>query len=115
MQIKKSVCMWCHNHCQVQITIENGRLVKQEANADHPHAENIARNAVNACLKARNAAEYFHHPDRLNFLLKRAGEKGEGKWEQISWEQAFDEIAGKLKDIIERYGPEAVATSSGTG
>ncbi|MFH2011083.1 MAG: molybdopterin-dependent oxidoreductase [Pseudomonadota bacterium] len=115
MQIKKSVCMWCHNHCQVQLTIKNGRLVKQEANADHPRAEKISRNAVNACLKARKAAEYFHHPDRLNFPLKRAGEKGEGKWEQISWEQALDEIAGKLKDIIERYGPEAVSTSSGTG
>lgn len=46
--------------------------------------------------------------------MKRIGEKGEGKWQQISWEQALDEVAAKIAEIRDKYGPEAVATSSGT-
>lgn len=47
--------------------------------------------------------------------MKRVGERGEGKWEKISWEQALDEIAEKLKAIKRDYGAEAVATTGGTG
>ncbi|MFC1943802.1 molybdopterin-dependent oxidoreductase, partial [Chloroflexota bacterium] len=59
--------------------------------------------------------EYFYHPTRLNFPQKRVGEKGEGKWQRISWDQALDEIADKLKEIISKYGPEAICRSTGTG
>ncbi|MFC1816672.1 molybdopterin-dependent oxidoreductase, partial [Thermodesulfobacteriota bacterium] len=43
------------------------------------------------------------------------GEKGEGKWQQISWDQALDEVAGKMKDLITKYGPETVGSTTGTG
>jgi len=56
----------------------------------------------------------MYHPDRVNFPLKRAGKKGEGKWQIISWEQAFDEIAEKLQGIKEQYGGEALAGVKGT-
>ncbi|MDH4208152.1 MAG: molybdopterin-dependent oxidoreductase, partial [Anaerolineae bacterium] len=46
----------------------------------------------------------MYHPDRLKFPMKRAGEKGEGKWQQISWDQALDEIAAKAQDIKDNYG-----------
>ncbi len=67
-----------------------------------------------ACLRLRGAKEGFYHPERVNFPLKRAGERGEGKWQRISWEQAFDEIAEGLKGIIGKYGPEAIAATTGT-
>lgn len=46
---------------------------------------------------------------------KRVGEKGEGRWQRIPWDQALDEIAAKISEIKQKYGPEALATSSGTG
>jgi len=55
----------------------------------------------------------FDHPNRLTKPLKRIGERGEGKWQEISWPQAMDEIAEKLKAVIHQYGPEGLAVSSG--
>jgi len=113
-EIKKSVCMGCHSHCSVEAHIKDGRLEKIEEVKDSPDAEQ-ARTVVRACPRARAAPEWLYHPDRLNYPLKRTGERGEGKWQVISWEQALDEIAEKLNEIKERYGAEAIATSSGTG
>jgi anaerobic selenocysteine-containing dehydrogenase len=114
VEIKKSVCMWCHIHCLVAARIRNGRLESFEENQDAPGAER-ARAVVRACPRARAAAEWLYHPDRLNYPLKRAGDKGEGKWQVIPWERALDEIAEELKSIKEGYGAEAIATSCGTG
>jgi anaerobic selenocysteine-containing dehydrogenase len=46
--------------------------------------------------------------------MKRSGERGEGKWERISWDEALDTIADKMKEVREKYGPEAIALGSGT-
>ncbi len=111
---RNSTCMWCHAHCAVTAKIKDGRLVELDANLNHPHAK-LFTPTVRSCMRARAAAEYFYHPDRLSFPKKRAGERGEGKWQQISWDQALDEIAARLKPIINQYGPEAVVNTSGTG
>ncbi len=111
---KNATCMWCHSHCAVTARIEDGKLTGIDANANHPHAK-LFTPVVRSCLRAMAAVEYFYHPDRLHFPLKRVGEKGEGKWERIPWDQALDEIAGKMRQTIDRYGPEAIANTSGTG
>ncbi|MBW1937049.1 MAG: molybdopterin-dependent oxidoreductase, partial [Deltaproteobacteria bacterium] len=67
------------------------------------------------CPRRRNVIEYFYHPARLNYPLKRSGARGENKWQKITWEQAFEEIASRMKEIIAKHGPEAIATTSGTG
>jgi thiosulfate reductase/polysulfide reductase chain A len=113
-EIRKSVCMWCHIHCLVEAKIRNGRLEGVEENKDAPGADEI-KAIVMACPRARAAAEWLYHPDRLNYPLRRTGNRGEGKWGVIPWEQALDEIAEKLKDIKDKYGAEAIATSTGTG
>jgi anaerobic selenocysteine-containing dehydrogenase len=59
--------------------------------------------------------QYAYHPDRLTRPLKRAGERGEGKWQEISWDKAFDLIEEKLGKIREEFGPESVIFSMGTG
>lgn len=66
------------------------------------------------CDRKRRAMEWMYHPDRLNFPLKRAGERGQGKWQVISWDQAFDEIAEKLLELKGKYGPETLAGVKGT-
>lgn len=112
-EIKHAICMWCHNHCRVGVRLENGKLVKVVEDESHPHAQSY-RPVVRSCARARNAAEWFYHPDRLGYPLKRRGERGEGRWEKVTWKQALDEIAAKLSEIKEKYGPEAIASSSGT-
>jgi anaerobic selenocysteine-containing dehydrogenase len=124
IEIKRSQCFWCHDKCRVALHIRNGRLEKQTADItpvnrvykdETSYEVELLKRRVTACSRARNAAEWYYHPDRLKFPKKRTGERGEGKWEQISWDQALDEIAAKLADIKAKYGAEAVATSSGTG
>ena len=53
-----------------------------------------------------------NHKDRLTKPLKRVGERGEDRWEEISYEQAMDEIASKLAAITQKYGPESFAVST---
>jgi anaerobic selenocysteine-containing dehydrogenase/NADPH-dependent glutamate synthase beta subunit-like oxidoreductase len=67
------------------------------------------------CPRRAGAEEFIYHPDRVRFPLKRIGERGENKWQRITWEQALDEIADQLKNIKERYGPESLMITSGTG
>jgi thiosulfate reductase/polysulfide reductase chain A len=114
MDVKPNVCHFCHNHCAVEVTVKDGwRVEGMAANPRHFQFER-QKIVVQSCQKARNVSEWFHHPDRLSYPKKRVGEKGEGKWQQISWSQAFDEIAAKLEELREKYGAETLATSSGT-
>ena len=50
------------------------------------------------CAKIMALPQLVNHPDRLQYPMRRVGEKGEGKWQTISWDQAFDEIAEKLNN-----------------
>jgi len=59
--------------------------------------------------------QYVYHPDRLTRPLKRVGERGEGKWKEISWNEAFDLIEERLGGIREKFGAESVVFSMGTG
>ena len=110
--IKKANCIWCKGECGVLAYVKDGRLVKLEEDPDFPKK---VWPPTKGCVRFKAAAEYFYHPHRLNFPLKRVGQKGEGKWQQISWVQALDEIANRLKTIIGNYGGEAVAWNMGTG
>jgi anaerobic selenocysteine-containing dehydrogenase len=70
--------------------IENDRVVKETGDPDHP----LTRGAI--CERGRLMADHVHHPQRLNYPLKRAGEKGGGQWQKLTWDQALDEVAEKL-------------------
>ena len=113
VEIKRTICMWCHNHCKVAVHISNGRLIKVEENPEHRLGSLYSR-TVRSCPRAIAAADWFHHPDRLGYPRKRVGERGEGKWQTIPWEQALNEIAERLDAIRQMYGAESIATTSGT-
>ncbi len=112
VEVKRVICKGCHGQCRLAVYVRNNRLEKVEEDKDYPLE--MFRIASRPCLRRMAAAEIVYHPDRVNYPLKRAGERGEGKWQQISWEQALDEIAAKLKEIKASYGAEAVATAGGT-
>ena len=113
-ETKKVVCIQCHSACRVAAEIEDGRLIRVGPDMEFPKAE-LFESIVRGCPRANAITDYFYHKDRLNYPLKRIGAKGENKWAQISWEQAMDEIAEKVSVIVNKYGPEAIASTTGTG
>ena len=94
--------------------MEDGKIRKLES-ADYP-GDPTARSI---CLKGLSNGRVVYHPDRLKYPLKRVGDRGEGKWQRITWDEAFDAIASKLLEVKEKYGPESVkviaASSSHVG
>jgi len=67
------------------------------------------------CIKGQAYDEFVYHPDRLKYPMKRSGERGEGKWQRITWDQALNEIAEKLTEVKDKYGSESIAAIHGTG
>ena len=84
----------CPDTCSWVVTVENGRAVKLQGNRDHPYT----RGAL--CVKVNRFLEYTRAPDRLLYPQRRVGQKGEGKFARISWDEALDEIATRWKSII---------------
>lgn len=93
----------------MKVYVDKGRVQKVRVDTNAP----VIPGAF--CIRPTLAKEYQEHPFRLSYPMKRCGERGANQWEQISWPQALDEIAEKLRRIRERYGAESLATSSGTG
>lgn len=99
----------CHGNCGQKLFVKNGKLIRIEGDEDHPW------NQGRACPRVLALTQYMYHPDRLTHPLKRVGERGEGKFEQISWDEAFDTCEKKLREIKEQYGAESVIFAQGTG
>jgi thiosulfate reductase/polysulfide reductase chain A len=102
LEVKKSMCFFCKPRCIQTVYVKDGRLVK------------VDPSPIKGCPRWRVTGEWFYHPDRLKFPRKRVGEKGQNKWERVSWDQALDEIAAKLQETKEQYGAEGVAVTAGT-
>ena len=100
-----SICTICDIGCQLRTTVKDGRVVRIDAHDSPALRRNI-------CYKGTAAPHIHNHADRLRVPLKRVGERGEDKWEEISYEQAMDEIAERLRGVIDRYGPEAFGVST---
>ncbi len=111
---KKAICSMCHARCRVIVNSENGHLTSIEEDTSFPKAGKVWP-PVKACLRLRGAKEWMYHRNRVNYPRKRTGEKGSGQWQTIPWDQAFDEIAGKLTRLKQQFGPETLAFTSGTG
>ena len=99
----------CHGGCGVLAHIKNGKLVKIEGDPDHPW------NQGRLCARALAMTQYIDHKDRLKSPLKRVGKRGDDKFEEISWDEAFDIIEKKMKKIRKDFGPESMIFSMGTG
>jgi len=101
--LKKVICMQCHNACRLAAEVEEDRLVSVEPDEMFPGAKS-SYPITKGCPRRRNVLEYFYHPGRLNYPLKRAGARGENKWQKISWDDAFGEIGARIKKIIDQHG-----------
>ncbi len=99
----------CHGGCGVKLHLKDGKLIKVEGDEKHPYLQG------RLCPRALALTQYIYHPQRLRYPLKRVGERGEDKWQRISWEEAFDTCVSKMLDIREKYGAEAMVFGQGTG
>jgi len=89
--------------CGILAHVRNGALVKVEpADFPDPRFRHI-------CARALCSTQLVYHQDRLRYPLKRLGERGEGRWQRISWDEALDTIASKLTEIRAKYGHESLA------
>ncbi|MCR9221615.1 MAG: molybdopterin-dependent oxidoreductase [Alphaproteobacteria bacterium] len=106
-------CTQCRSRCGCDALVADGELVGIEPRPEHPSGAKL-------CPKGRAAPELVHHPDRLTRPLRRTAPKGAADpgWRPISWDEALDEIAGRLGAIRDAHGAEQVAfsvtTPSGT-
>jgi len=101
-EIVKTICQMCYFYCGLDVTVEDGRILKVEGMREHPV------NRGRLCAKGLASAQLVSDPRRLKTPLRRVGGRGSGRWEQISWDEALDEIAEKLLAIRDKFGPEYV-------
>ncbi|CAM5331544.1 molybdopterin oxidoreductase [Streptomyces spiroverticillatus] len=100
----------CPDGCSWQVEVdEEGTAVALRGTPDHPYTRGTL------CVKVNQYLEHTRAPDRLLHPMRRVGRKGEGRFERIGWDEALDEIAGRLAGVVEQYGGEAVWPYQGTG
>jgi anaerobic selenocysteine-containing dehydrogenase len=103
------VCRICHGGCLARLYVKNGRLIRVKPEPGSPF------NHGQMCVKGLTTPEMMYHPSRLTSPLRRTGKRGEGGWEKIGWDRVLDEIADRIRNITETFGPEAVVLGQGTG
>ncbi len=101
----KTGCVLCAQNCGLEIEVENNRIVKVKGDRDNVRSKGYV------CRKGMNIAFHQHNADRLKYPLKKIG----NNFERISWDQAIDEIAAKLKSVVDTYGPRSFAYMGGGG
>jgi len=104
-QWHKTSCVLCAQNCGLEVFVEENRIAKVKGDKDNPRSKGYV------CRKGTNIAFHQHHAGRLSYPLKRVGDK----FERISWDQAIEEIAEKLKSVVDTYGPRSFAYMGGGG
>ena len=96
----KTFCRLCEVNCGLEATVdETGRLTTLRPDRDHPISKGFA------CHKGLLAREIHHDPDRANHPQRKTG----AGFERASWDEAIDDIAARLRTLIDTHGPESVA------
>ncbi|MBL3595867.1 molybdopterin-dependent oxidoreductase [Rhodovulum sulfidophilum] len=113
---KAAHCINCLGNCAFDIYVKDGIVIREEQLAKYPQiSPDIPDANPRGCQKGAIHSTSMYEADRLRYPMKRVGARGEGKWQRISWDQATEEIADKIIDIYEKYGPGKLMTHTGSG
>jgi anaerobic selenocysteine-containing dehydrogenase len=104
-ETRNAICRFCHAMCPVRLTLEDGVITNIIGDKDNPVYHGYS------CIKGRNFHHFHASPDRIRQPLKRSDD---GAFEPVTLDRALDEIARKLRVVIERHGSRSVAMYSGT-
>lgn len=105
----KTACHGCTNCCPVRVYTEDGRVVKIEGDPDGP------LNKGGVCLKCLSQIQTVYSPRHVLHPMKRVGERGENKWEAISWDEAVDLAGEQIAMAVKKYGPYSYWSARGGG
>jgi anaerobic selenocysteine-containing dehydrogenase len=109
-EVRHSVCaLDCPDCCSLLINVQDEQGSHLRGDPNHP----VTRGFL--CGKVARYLEREYSPDRLLYPQKRTGRKGEGKFERISWDEALDTIALRVKAVAAEFGPEAILPYSYAG
>ncbi len=103
-EVHRSFCRFCHANCAMLVTVEDGRVTKVEGDPEDPVYGGYT------CIKGRQLPEAHHGPQRLTVSRKRTP----AGFQDIDSEVALDEIADRIRAIVDEHGPHAVALYAGT-
>ncbi|MBN1267301.1 MAG: molybdopterin-dependent oxidoreductase [Anaerolineales bacterium] len=103
----------CGGRCLLVAHVSDGIITRLEA--DDRTYDGIDNPRLLACVRGHAYLRRQYHPDRLKYPLKRTGERGEARFQRISWEEALDTVAGEIQRVRETYGSSALFVPYGTG
>lgn len=112
-EVRHAWCQMCgpaKTKCSTRCYVKDGKFIHVEGNPEAGNNYGVGSRSL--CSKANAAVQVPYSPLRIMYPMKRVGEKGEGKFERCTWEEALDIIASKLKETKEKYGPESFASLS---
>ncbi len=101
------MCQLCSTVCGIVGYVKEDRVIKIEGNPKDPNSRG------HLCARGQAGLNHLYHPERLLYPLKRVGKRGEGRWKRISWDEALDEIAAKLKAVRDSGKSEEFAFHQG--
>jgi len=99
----------CPDTCSWIVTVKQGQAVALRGDPDHPYTRG------SLCNKVESYLTYARSPDRLLYPMRRVGAKGSGEFARITWDEAFEEIAARFRDVIAKDGAEAIWPIAGSG
>ncbi len=109
-EIKPTNCHYCGYCCAFLATVEDGRVVDLRPDPTrYPYDERI----LAGCRRWRMNLAALDGADRINHPLRRVGERGANQWERVSWDEALDDIAARLRGLAAEHGPETLASAIG--
>lgn len=102
-EIHNTTCtMDCPDACAIEVEVQDGKIARIGGGEDHPTTEGFI------CSKLSQFGKRVYHDDRLLYPMRRIGNKGEGKFERISWEDALTGITTRFREISNKFGSEAI-------
>lgn len=106
----------CAGTCAFNVYIKNGVVWREEQQGMYGHSggPDVPDYGPRGCNKGLRHAKYMYGPQRVLYPMKRVGERGAGKWQRVSWEEATNAIADKFLDLATEHGPQCVTYGSGT-
>lgn len=105
-----SHCIDCYpSNCPQHVFVKDGKVIRDEPGATFKTIEpGVPDMNPTGCQKGAAWSQMINGKDRVTHPLRRAGERGEGRWERVTWDQATTEIADAMLDAIEESGPRAI-------
>ncbi len=105
----------CTGHCAFNIYVKDGIVWREEQQGEYGRSgDDTPDYGPRGCQKGNRASKYMYGNQRVLYPMKRVGERGAGKWERISWDQATTEIADKFIDYATEHGPDSITMAMGT-